>query len=92
MTTRLRDRQDEERRETIGQMMVLDAVRTLTRSGCSHLDSVNALVRAAAELQDLADRRAAHAVEEGESFAEVARALDMSRQAATKRYRHLRAV
>lgn len=92
MTTRLRDRQDDERRETLGQMIALDAARMLIRSGCSNLDAVAALTTAADELATMADRRAANAVAEGESYAQVARALDMSRQAATKRYRHLRVV
>lgn len=92
MSTRLRDVQDRERRDTLGQMMVLDARRTLRRSGATHLDAVAAMVQAANELLRLADRDAAHAVEDGESFAAVAEALDMSRQAATKRYRHLKVV
>ena len=92
MSTGLRDRQDDERRATIAQMIVLDATRHIIRSGCSHLDAVNARVQAAQELLRQADDSAAHAVEEGESFAAVARALDMSRQAASKRYRHLKVV
>jgi hypothetical protein len=92
MSKRLRDIQDQERRETIAQMVVLDAHRAIRRSGCSHLDAVNARVQAAQELLRLADRDAAFAIQEGESYSEVARALEISRQAASKRYRHLHAV
>jgi hypothetical protein len=92
MSTRLRDRQDDERRDTLAQMIVLDASRRLRGSGCSHLDAVNARVQAAHELLRQADRDASFAVEEGESLSEVGRALEMSRQAASKRYAHLKAV
>lgn len=93
MTTRVTAAQrDAERRETLAQAAVLEVTRHLLRSGASHLDAAAAWTALAQEAQRLADRRAAHAIEEGDSYADVARALDMSRQAATKRYRHLRAV
>lgn len=90
--TGLRVRQDAERRETLAQMIVLDATRRLLGSGCSQADGVAARVLAAEELLRQADAGAARAVEEGESLSEVARLLGVSRQAAAKRYRHLRAV
>lgn len=92
MTTRLRDTQDAERRETLAQMIVLDAIRSLTRAGATHADGVAARVAAAEELLRQADDGARRAVEEGESLSEVARLLGISRQAAAKRYRHLQAV
>lgn len=93
MTTRVtRQQRDDERRETLAQVAVLDVVRHLLRSGASHVDAAATLTALSQEAQRLADRHAEQAVEEGETYAEVARALDMSRQAATKRYRHLRAV
>ncbi|MBA2557899.1 MAG: hypothetical protein H0V12_11245 [Chloroflexi bacterium] len=92
MATRLRERQDLERRETLAQTIVLDVVRLMLRSGATHLDAAATCTAAADELLRIADRHAAAAVEEGESYTEVGSALNMTRQAATKRYRHLQAV
>lgn len=92
MTVSLSQRQTEERRETIGQMMALDATRTVLRSGCSRLDAAAARVIAAQELLRVAERDVAAAIEEGESYAEAARVMGISRQSARERYSHLRAV
>lgn len=93
MSTKVtRQQRDDERRETLAQVAVLDVVRHLLRSGASHVDACATLVALAQEAERLADRHAHDAIAEGESYAEVARALDVSRQAATKRYRHLRVV
>lgn len=92
MTGSLTSRQAEERRETLGQMIVLDATRALLRAGATHADGVAARVLAAEELLRQADGEAARAVAEGDSYAEVARLLGISRQSARERYSHLKVV
>lgn len=83
---------DTERRSTLAQIAELDITRHLLRSGASHLDAATVWTALAEIALRHADQRAAAAVDDGESYADVARALDISRQAATKRYRHLRSV
>lgn len=92
MTTELTRRHDHERRETLWQIATLDVVRHLTRAGASHLDAAATWAALADEAARRAEQRAGFAVEDGASYAEVGRALGMSRQAAAKRYRHLHAV
>lgn len=92
MSTRLRARQDDERRGTLAGIAELDVTRQLLRAGASHLDAAAVWSAVATMAARNADRHATAAVAEGETFADVARALDVSRQAATKKYRHLRAV
>ncbi len=91
MTTDLTHRREDERRETLWQVAVLDVTRHLIRAGASHLDAALTWAALAAEASRRAEQRGALAVTEGESYAEVARALGISRQAAAKRYRHLSA-
>lgn len=92
MTGSLTARQTSERRQTLAQMIVLDATRSLLRAGATHADAVAARVMAAEELLRQADRHAAAAIEDGESYAEVARLLGISRQSARERYSHLKVV
>ena len=92
MTTQLSRRQADERRATLAQMVELDATRLLLRAGATHLESFAALTDAIEGLQRVAERHAAAAVGEGESYADVARAGKLSRQGARKRYGHLHEV
>ena len=82
--TRLRAR---ERRDTLWQMAVRDVRRLLIRSGADHLDATATWASVAAEASRRAHQHGAYAIAEGDSYAEVARALGISRQAAAKRYR-----
>lgn len=92
MTTKLTGIRDRERRSTLWQIAIVDTVRHLTRAGASQLDCASTWAQIAVEAAERADRHARFAVEEGETFAEVARAIGVTRQAASKRYRHLDAV
>lgn len=92
MTGTLSQRQTAERRDTLGQMMDLDTTRLLLRSGASRLDAAAARVQHAQEQMRIAERDVAAAIEEGESYAEAARVLGMTRQSVRERYSHLRAV
>jgi uncharacterized membrane protein YqiK len=83
---RLHERQRAEQRETVSQQAVLAVVRLVIRSGVGQLDAAAACTAAAVELDRIADAHARAAVAEGESYAAVARAVGVSRQAATKRY------
>jgi hypothetical protein len=65
---------------------VLEVLRLLIRSGADHLDAAATWAAVAAEASRRAHQHGAHAIAEGDSYAEVARALGISRQAATKRY------
>ncbi|WP_370327141.1 hypothetical protein [Euzebya sp.] len=76
-----------ERRDTLWQTAVLDVLRLLVRSGADHLDASATWSAVAAEASRRANERAALAIADGDSYAEVARALGISRQAAAKRYR-----
>lgn len=89
MTTELTCQREYERRETLWQVAVLDITRHLIRSGASYLDAALTWAALAAEASRRAEQHGAFAVSDGESYAEVARALGISRQAATKRYRRL---
>ena len=86
MTTDLTRLRVAERRETLWQMAVLHVRRLLVRSGVDHLDAAATWSSVAAEASRRADAHAAFAIAEGNSYAEVARALSISRQAASKRY------
>ncbi len=92
MTTELTHRRENERRETLWQVAALHVTRHLIRAGASHLDAALTWAGLAAEASRRAEQHAAFAVSEGESYAEVARALGISRQAAARRYRHLSVV
>lgn len=91
MTGRLTDR-DRERVETLSQVAALDVTRHLLRSGADQLESAAAWAALAEVAVERAERHGGLAVDEGVSYAEVARALRISRQSARERYRHLRAV
>lgn len=86
MTTKLTQLRVTERRGTLWQIAVLDAVRLLIRSGTDHLDAAATWSALAAEAARRANEHAGFAIAEGDSYAEVARALGISRQAAAKRY------
>lgn len=87
MTIKLTQQRDSERRGTLWQIAVLDIRRLLIRSGADHLDSAATWASVAAEASRRAHQHGAYAIDEGDSYAEVARALGISRQAVTKRYR-----
>lgn len=89
MTTKLTQLRASERRGTLWQIAVLDVVRLLVRSGADHLDAAATWSALAAEASRRASQHSAFAIAEGDSYAEVARALGISRQAAAKRYRAL---
>ncbi len=89
MTTKLTQLRVSERRETLWQIGVLDVVRLLIRSGADHLDAAATWASLAAEASLRAEQHGAFAIAEGESYAEVARALGISRQAVAKRHRTL---
>lgn len=91
MTTNLTLLRVRERRETLWQIAVLDVLRLLVRSGADHLDAAATWSAVAREASRRANERAAFAIAEGDSYAEVARALGISRQAAAKRYRSISA-
>jgi hypothetical protein len=76
-----------ERRDTLWQLAVLAVLRLLIRSGADHLDAAATWASVATEASRRAHQHGAHAISEGDSYAEVARALGVSRQAAAKRYR-----
>ena len=86
MTAKLTRLRAEERRGTLWQIAVLHVRRLLVRSGADHLDSAATWASVAAEASRRAHQHAAFAIAEGDSYAEVARALGISRQAAAKRY------
>lgn len=86
MTTKLTQLRVTERRGTLWQIAVLDVARLLIRSGTDHLDAAATWSALAAEASRRASEHAGFAVAEGDSYAKVARALGISRQAATKRY------
>jgi hypothetical protein len=86
VTTQMTARRREERRESLWQIALLDVVRHLIRSGAGHLDAAATWSALASEAARRADQHGAFAVEEGESYAEVGRALGISRQAVAKRY------
>lgn len=91
MTPReLRDRQADERREGLAQLVELDAARRCRAQ--ANIDVVYALTDAIEGLTRIRDRHAAAALDEGESFAEVARGTRLTRQGARKRYGHLEVV
>ncbi len=92
MTSELTHQREHERQETLWQVAVLDVTRHLIRAGATHLDAALTWAALAAEASQRAEQQGALAVSEGESDAEVARALGISRQAAARRYRHLSAV
>jgi|FLYM01.1.fsa_nt_gi 2C-methyl-D-erythritol 2,4-cyclodiphosphate synthase len=89
-TTELRRRQESERRDALAQLIELDAHRRCVAH--SHIDAVYALTDAIDGLTRARDRHAAAALEEGESYAEVARGSRLTRQGARKRYGHLEVV
>ena len=89
MTTKLTQLRVGERRDTLWQIAVLDVLRLLVRSGADHLDAAATWASVAAEASRRAHQHGGYAIEEGNSYAEVARALGISRQAAAKRYRRL---
>jgi len=86
MTTKLTHLRVSERRGTLWQIAVLDVVRLLIRSGADHLDAAATWSLLAAEATRRAHEQGGFAIAEGDSYAEVARALGVSRQAAAKRY------
>lgn len=86
MTTDLTNLRVSERRETLWQIAVLDVLRLLVRSGVDHLDAAATWSAVAKEASRRARKHAAYAIAEGDSYAEVARALGISRQAVAKRY------
>jgi hypothetical protein len=92
MGNELRETQERERMQTLAEVARLDLARHLIRSGTTHLEraAVRAYIRDL--IQDDIDRDAQLAVEEGESYAAVARAVGMSRHGARKRYGHLEVV
>lgn len=92
MSTRLRDRQQTERIDTLWQMAELDVIRHLTRSGATHLEKAACWAALAEAAQERADREGGFALTDGESRTAVAEALRMTRQAVSKRYRHLEVV
>lgn len=89
MTTMLTDLRVSERRDTLWQIAVLHVLRLLIRSGADHLDAAATWASVAGEASRRAYQHGAYAIAEGESYAEVARALGISRQAAAKRYKHI---
>lgn len=80
-----------ERRETLWQIAVLEVLRLLVRSGANDLDAAATWSAVAEEASRRAHHRAALAIADGESYAEVSRALGISRQAAAKRYHSISA-
>lgn len=90
MASELRRRQEAERRASLAQLVELDAVRRCV--GHAHIDAVYALSDAIEGLTRARDRHAAAALDEGESYAEVARGAGITREGARKRYGHLEAV
>ena len=92
MTTKLTELRVRERRDTLWQIAVLDVLRLLIRSGADHLDAAATWASVAAEASRRADQHCAFAIVEGDSYAEVARALGISRQAVAKRYSNLSGV
>ncbi|CAN5314690.1 hypothetical protein BH20ACT8_BH20ACT8_08860 [soil metagenome] len=87
MTTKLTQLRVSERRGTLWQIALLDVVRLLIRSGADQLDAAATWSSLASEASCRAEQHAAFAIAEGESYAEVARALGISRQAVAKRHR-----
>lgn len=87
MTTKLTQQRVDDRRGTLWQIAVLDVRRLLIRSGTDQLDSAATWASIAVEASRRADQHGAYAIEEGASYAEVARALGISRQAVAKRHR-----
>lgn len=88
MTTKLTQLRAGERRDTLWQIAVRDVRRLLIRSGADHIDSAATWASVADEASRRAHQHGAYAIAEGDSYAEVARALGISRQAASRRYRH----
>lgn len=89
MTTKLTQLRVSERRDTLWQITLLQVVRLLIRSGADHLDATATWASLADESSRRAHQHGAYAIAEGDSYAEVARALGISRQAAAKRYRFI---
>ena len=87
MTTDLTRLRTTERRETLWQMAVLHVHRLIVRSGVDHLDTAATWSSLAAEASRRAHEHATLTIAEGDSYAKVARALGISRQASAKRYR-----
>lgn len=83
---------DRERVETLAEISVLDVTRHLRRSGATQLETAAALALVAAQAERRARDAAELAVTEGVSYAEVARALMITRQSARTRYGHLEVV
>lgn len=93
MGTELRRRQQQaERVETLTEVARLDLARHLIRAGATPLERAAVRATLVAALQEDLERDTAAAVADGESFATVARAVGISRQAVSKRYRHLESV
>jgi hypothetical protein len=92
MATRLRQTQQDERIDTLWQVAELDVTRHLLRSGATQLEKAACWAALADAAQRRADQHGGFALAEGESQSAVAGALGMSRQAVSKRYRHLRSV
>jgi hypothetical protein len=90
MASELRRRQESERRDSLAQLIELDATRRCIAH--SNIDAVYSLTDAIEGLTRLRDRRASAALDEGESFAEVARGAKITREGARKRYGHLEVV
>lgn len=90
MASELRRRQEAERRGALAQLVELDAFRRCV--GHSNIDAVYALTDAIEGLTRIRDGRAQSALDEGESYAEVARGARITREGARKRYGHLESV
>ena len=88
--TQQRRRQRFERLETLMEMARLGISRHLRRAGASHLERAEVRTMLVELLDHERDRDARLAVDDGESFAAIGRALGITRQAAFKRYGHLR--
>ena len=78
--------------ERLGQIIELDAARHLTRADASTLVRAFAYGAAARAFTRQAEKYAQLARVEGASYADIADALDMSRQGARKAYGHLEVV
>lgn len=85
-------RHSRERVETLWQIATLDVQRHLMRSGADHLEQAEAWASLAEEAKRRAEQQGAFARADGASYAEVARALHMTRQSARTKYEHLEVV
>lgn len=92
MVNELHRRQQDERMETLVEIARLDLARHLIRSGTTPLERAEIRARLRDMLQEEIDRDCTAAIDDGETYADVARAVGLTRHGARKRYGHLEAV